>query len=203
MPDADANEASGDTPSSTYIAFAAFHQEQIFPDQPHYLIIAFVEFSENSIQPCFPLFSRPVSSLLPYYSTMSQTYHISIGPMGFVHEDGFELTVLRGHTRFSIKSDLTHIKHTRLGAEVLRQIMANGRRYPFGSDDSSVNPSDLVYRHCLPLLTRLVPQTELQDLSLEPFLHSPSYDLELVDGGKSRSKDRRRRSMFKHRGIFY
>jgi hypothetical protein len=43
-----------------------------------------------------------------------------------------------------------------------------------------------VYQHCLTLLTRLAPQTSLQDLSLGCFLHVPTYRLELVDAGNGK-----------------
>jgi hypothetical protein len=55
--------------------------------------------------------------------------------------------------------------------------------YPFGKKKSSINPDDLVYQHCLPLLEKLAPQTSLQDLRLECFLHSPTYHLKIVDEG--------------------
>jgi hypothetical protein len=41
---------------------------------------------------------------------------------------------------------------------------------------------DLIYRYCQPLLENLAPQTSLHDLSLEAFLHSPTYELELIKG---------------------
>jgi serine/threonine protein kinase len=41
---------------------------------------------------------------------------------------------------------------------------------------------DLIYQHCQPLLEKLAPQTSLHDLSLEAFLHSPIYELELTKG---------------------
>jgi hypothetical protein len=110
------------------------------------------------------------------------TYYISSSPRGFATEETCRMTVLRGHTTFSVKVEIARVKDTRFGRELLQQI--NMRRgCLFGRYGSLRDPADLVYQHCLPLLERLAPQTSLQDLGLECFLRSPTYHLELVDAG--------------------
>jgi len=41
----------------------------------------------------------------------------------------------------------------------------------------------MLHMHCLPLLERLAPRLSVPDLTLERFVHSPTYHLELVDAG--------------------
>jgi len=104
--------------------------------------------------------------------------------MGFATEEKPEMIVWRGHAQFSIKVEIARVKGTRFGKELLQQIkLCQGRL--FGRKASLPNPLDLVCHHCLPLFRRLAPQTSLQDLSLECFVHSPTYHLELVDAGSN------------------
>jgi tRNA A-37 threonylcarbamoyl transferase component Bud32 len=110
--------------------------------------------------------------------TMEQTPHINMGPMGWTTEEKVKITVLRGHTQFSVEVDTAQIKNTQFGKDLLRQIkLYQGR--PLRNYGSF----DLVYQHCLPLFEKLAPQTSLQDLTLECFLHSPTYHLEFADAG--------------------
>jgi hypothetical protein len=112
---------------------------------------------------------------------MSQNYFISMGPMGFATEETCQLTILRGNARSRIKVDIAQVKSTSLGKEILQQ-MELRRGLPWGkARDQPL--FDLIHQHCLPLLERLAPQTSLRDLSLESFLHSPTYNLELIRGG--------------------
>lgn len=73
------------------------------------------------------------------------------------------------------------MKGTSFGKELVQQMeLWKGR--PWGR--ARYEPLfDLIYQHFLPLLERLTPQTSLQDLSLEAFLHPPTYNLELINGG--------------------
>jgi serine/threonine protein kinase len=112
---------------------------------------------------------------------MSQTYHISMGPTAYITDTTCQTTVLRGTTRFRIKVELAQVKGTSFGTELQRQIEI-WKGLPWGKARNEPI-SDLIYQHCLPLLERLAPQTLLQDLSLESFLHSPTYNLELVRRG--------------------
>ena len=111
---------------------------------------------------------------------MDQTYYINSGPMGFPTEEKSTMTVLRGHAIFSVKVEIARVKDTRFGRELLQQTKLC-RGCLFGRYGSLRGPIDLLYQHCLPLLERLAPQTSLQDLSLECFLHAPTYHLEPVD----------------------
>jgi hypothetical protein len=101
--------------------------------------------------------------------------------MTYITDTMCRITVLRGYTRFSIKVELAQVKGTTFGTELLRQIEI-WKGLPWGKARNEPI-SDLIYQHCLPLLERLAPQTLLQDLSLKAFLHSPTYNLELVSGG--------------------
>ncbi|KAF1851901.1 uncharacterized protein K460DRAFT_401901 [Cucurbitaria berberidis CBS 394.84] len=110
---------------------------------------------------------------------MKQTYYVSMGPMGYISQEKSEMTVWRGHAQFSMKVKIARVRNTPFGRELSRQ-MVLCRVCPFGRNES-LDPIDMVYQHCLLLLRRLAPQTSLQDLSLECFLHSPTDHLELVD----------------------
>jgi serine/threonine protein kinase len=112
---------------------------------------------------------------------MSQTYHISKCPTAYITDTTCLTTVLRGTTRFRIKVELAQVKDTSFGTELLQQL-ETWKGLPQGKARNEPI-SDLIYQHCLPFLKRLAPQTFLQDLSLESFLHSPTYNLELVRGG--------------------
>jgi hypothetical protein len=114
---------------------------------------------------------------------MSQTYHISKCPTAYITETTCLTTVLRGTTRFRIKVELAQVKGTSFGTKLLQQLEI-WKGLPWGKARNEPI-SDLIYHHCLPLLERLAPQTLLQDLSLEAFLHSPTYNLELVRGGSA------------------
>jgi tRNA A-37 threonylcarbamoyl transferase component Bud32 len=114
---------------------------------------------------------------------MSQAYHIRMGPTAYITDTTCLTTVLLGTTRFRIKVELAQVKGTSFGTEILQQLEI-WKGLPWGKARNEPI-SDLIYQHCLPLLERLAPQTSLQDLSLESFLHSPTYNLELVRGGSA------------------
>jgi serine/threonine protein kinase len=112
---------------------------------------------------------------------MSQNYYISMGPMGFATHDTCHLTILRGHAQFRVKVEIAQMKSTSFGKEILQQMeLRKGRPWGKARDQPLF---DLIYLQCLPLLERLAPLTTLLDLSLESFLHSPTYNLELISGG--------------------
>lgn len=113
---------------------------------------------------------------------MDPSPYIDTGPMGHADEETCSLSVWRGHTIFDIAVEIDPIKDTRLGQELVRQIELCGGRYPFRKTATLANPVETVYNHCLPLLEALAPQTTLQDLSLESFLHSPTYHLRVKPG---------------------
>jgi tRNA A-37 threonylcarbamoyl transferase component Bud32 len=113
---------------------------------------------------------------------MSQNYYISMKDMGYITEETCDMTVLRGHTIFVVKVEIARVKNTSFGKELLRQIEVWEGLPWCPAIDKPV--FDLIYQHCRPLLERLAPQTSLQDdLSLDGFLHSPTYNLEIIDGG--------------------
>jgi hypothetical protein len=114
---------------------------------------------------------------------MNQTYHISKCATAYITDTTCQITVLRGYTRFRIKVELAQVKGTSFGMELLQRLEV-WKGLPWGKARNEPI-SDLIYQHCLPLLKRLAPQTFLQDLSLESFLHSPIYNLELVRGGSA------------------
>jgi hypothetical protein len=104
-----------------------------------------------------------------------------MGHMGFLIDNICHLTVLRGLARFFIKVEIAQVEGTSFGKELLQQIeLREGRPWGRARDEPLY---DLIYQHCLPVLERLAPQTSLQDLSLEAFLSSPTYNLELINGG--------------------
>jgi hypothetical protein len=113
--------------------------------------------------------------------TMSPTYYISMGPMGFVTDETCHLTVLRGHAQLRVKVEFAQVKGTSFGKDILQQMeLWKGRPWGKPRDKPLL---DLIYQHSLPVLERLAPRTSLEDLSLESFLHSPTYNLELINRG--------------------
>ncbi|KAI4668474.1 uncharacterized protein J4E78_002301 [Alternaria triticimaculans] len=111
---------------------------------------------------------------------MDQDYHINMGPLGFATEDTCQITVLRGHARFVIKVDVARVKDTTFGRKLLQEMELRKGRLRSKTRDKPL--FDLMHQHCQSLLESLAPRTSLQDLSLEAFLHSPTYDLELIQG---------------------
>jgi hypothetical protein len=112
---------------------------------------------------------------------MSQNYYISMDPMGHITNTTCRIVVLRGHARLHVKVDIAQLEGTDFGKELLQQKELR-KGLPWGK--ARDKPSfDLIYQHCLPLFERLAPQTSIQNLSLETFLHSPTYNLELINGG--------------------
>jgi hypothetical protein len=59
---------------------------------------------------------------------MSQDHYISTGPINFVTEEAFHMTVLRGLARFEVEVevevdvDVARVEGTSLGKELLQQI---------------------------------------------------------------------------------
>ena len=112
---------------------------------------------------------------------MNQDYRISMGPMGHISDKTCRIVVLRGHAIFRITVEVAQVKGTSFGKVLMRGIEEwKGRPWGRARDEPLF---DLIYQYCLPLLERLAPRTSLQDLSLEAFLHSPTYDLELISRG--------------------
>jgi tRNA A-37 threonylcarbamoyl transferase component Bud32 len=98
------------------------------------------------------------------------------------------MTVLRGHATFHVKVDKARVKDSRFAAELIRLVKLHvHEEYPFGKSLDDI--LDLVYQQCLPVFKRLAPQTSLQNLILGSFLHSPTYNLEIVDAGASQDED--------------
>ena len=106
-----------------------------------------------------------------------------MGPMGFATKDKSWMTVWRGRTQITITTEFARVAGTHFGKHLLRQIEL-WRQCPSDKQGSLTNPLDLIYMHCLPDLQRLAPETSIPNLTLEGFLHSPTYQLELVDAGK-------------------
>lgn len=113
---------------------------------------------------------------------MQTTPYIGFRSRGFLTESNCTMTVLRGYTQFHIKVEIAGVEGTDFGDQLLQQVK-RWHEEPISTSDPPVNPIDQVYRHCLPVLERLAPQTSLQDLSLEKFLRSPTFHLELVGAG--------------------
>ncbi|KAF2129690.1 hypothetical protein P153DRAFT_367057 [Dothidotthia symphoricarpi CBS 119687] len=113
---------------------------------------------------------------------MEQTPYVDWYSTAFVNETELSMTILRGYAQFSIKVQVARVEGTRFGKELVQHIkLCQGHR--FGNFESRDKISDLVYQQCLPLVERLSPQTLLRDLSLERFLHAPTYHLEIIDAG--------------------
>jgi hypothetical protein len=110
--------------------------------------------------------------------TMNQDYCINMGPFGFATEETCRMTVLRGYTRFEVRVEVTRVKGTSFGKELLQEMELRKGRPRGKANDQPL--FDLIYQKCLPFLENLAPRTSLHDVSLEAFLHSPSYDLELT-----------------------
>ncbi len=109
-----------------------------------------------------------------------------MGPSGYVGEDMCSVIALRGPTRISVTAQFAEISGTRFGNELLQQVeiwRANGRGMI--QNKPIVN---LVWQHCLPLFAQLAPETLLQDLSLDNFLHSPTYEIEIVIGENNNTR---------------
>ncbi|USP77402.1 uncharacterized protein yc1106_04676 [Curvularia clavata] len=112
---------------------------------------------------------------------MSKQYFISMGPLGHITEAKCHMTILRGHTQFSITVEFARIKGTSLGKTLL-QNMEIWKTCPWTRANDMLLFSH-IYQHCLPLIEKLAPQMTLEDLSLESFLHSPTYNLALIQDG--------------------
>ncbi|KAI4955496.1 hypothetical protein J4E91_001357 [Alternaria rosae] len=106
-----------------------------------------------------------------------------MGPSGFASEETCLMTVLRGNARFQVNVEVARVDGTSFGKKLVQQMELRKRRPRGKARDMPL--FDLIYQHCLPLLESLAPRTSLQDLSLEGFLHSPTYDLELTRGESS------------------
>lgn len=113
---------------------------------------------------------------------MEPILHVDMGPLGYANEKECTMIVLRGHVRFVVKVNIADIDNTDLGGELLQKINMC-QADSDGRHGSLRDLLDIIYRHCLPLLKRLAPQTSLQDLKLEGLLHSQTYNLELVNSG--------------------
>ncbi|KAF2128095.1 hypothetical protein P153DRAFT_405361 [Dothidotthia symphoricarpi CBS 119687] len=110
---------------------------------------------------------------------MSQLPFVDWHSTGFATKEQFNMIVLRGLVKLYINVEVAQVKGTHFGEEYLQKInLDRGGRY-----DMMDSIPNLVYQYCLPLIERLAPQTSLQDLSLEYFLHTPAYNLNLVDAG--------------------
>jgi serine/threonine protein kinase len=111
------------------------------------------------------------------HTTMNQDYCISMGPFGYSTEEICRITVLRGYARIQVEVEVARVKGTSFGKELLQETeLRKGRP----CNDKPL--FDLIYQKCLPFLENLAPRTSLHDVSLEAFLHSPSYNLELTQG---------------------
>ncbi|KAH7065833.1 hypothetical protein BKA63DRAFT_496432 [Paraphoma chrysanthemicola] len=102
-----------------------------------------------------------------------------MGPTGHAYPDSAEVTVLRGYSRCLITTQTSQIEGTQFGQELATRREA-AKEYPFGRCPPEFSPLHLIYQHCLPTLERLVPDTSIHDLTLEAFLHQPTYHLTLV-----------------------
>lgn len=112
-------------------------------------------------------------------SDHQKTPYINAGPYGCSNDKEVQITVLRSNAEFTIYAAFERLKNTCLGEDLQKQTELC-RGYTFGQYGSLQTPTNILFQHCRPILERLVPQTELQDLSLESLLHAPTYHLELV-----------------------
>lgn len=103
-----------------------------------------------------------------------------MGPLRIVSEVMCHVVALRGPTRVSVTVEFALVGGTHFGKELLQQVeiwKAHGRGKI--QNKPVVNS---VGQRCLPLFKQLAPQTSLQDLSLESFLHRPTFNIEIVKG---------------------
>lgn len=105
--------------------------------------------------------------------------YIDAGPYGYFDDKEVQITVLCGHMEFTVYAAVERIRNTRFGEDLQKQTELC-RGCTFGQYGSLQTPTDFLFQRCRPVLERLAPQTGLQDLSLESFLHVPNYHLELV-----------------------
>lgn len=116
---------------------------------------------------------------MPNHAEDDRTPFIQGGPYGHFDDREVRIAVLRGHTRLTVEAKIEQIKSTQLGEELQKQIELC-RGCTFGRYGSLQTPTDTVFHYCRVPLERLAPQTELKDLSIESFLHTPTYHLKLV-----------------------
>lgn len=91
------------------------------------------------------------------------------------------MIVLRGHAQFVIEVETMRVKGANLDEKLLQQLeLWKVSTWSRTNDNLLFDP---IYQHCLPLIEKLAPQTLFQDLSLEGFIHSATYNLELVHEG--------------------
>jgi tRNA A-37 threonylcarbamoyl transferase component Bud32 len=112
---------------------------------------------------------------------MSRSYFISMGPMGQITDKACHVTYLRGDAVIRIRVEVAQVQGTNFGSELLQKL-ETWKKLPWGAARNKPI-FDLIYQHCLPNLEKLAPDDTLQDLSLEAFLHSPTYNLEIISGG--------------------
>ena len=103
-----------------------------------------------------------------------------MGPMGHVTGESCHMTIYRSHIVVSIEVEFAKIEGTKLGKRLITQL-ETWKVLPRGKVRNKPI-LDLVYQTCLPVIQQLVPDTSLDDLSLEGFLHTPTYNLEVVGG---------------------
>ncbi|KAF2026911.1 hypothetical protein EK21DRAFT_115283 [Setomelanomma holmii] len=110
---------------------------------------------------------------------MDQQYYVDYVSSGHADDTECAMTVLRGHTKFSISAKYSQVTGTYFHEQLVQRVKKS-REYPFGKCPPHLSPADLLYQHCLPSLKHITPDTTLQDLSLESLFHAPTYDLHLI-----------------------
>lgn len=109
---------------------------------------------------------------------MISNYYINLGPLGHVTPKICTVTVLRGHTQIHIEVKISHVKDTSFGQDLLQRLQLWKQQSWGRVRDQPI--FDLILQHCLPLVESLAPHVSLQELSLESFVHSPTYNLRLT-----------------------
>lgn len=103
-----------------------------------------------------------------------------MGPMGYVHEKGCNVSVLRGQTQIAVTVTYALIDGTKFGEELSQQVKE--WKETGGKFLEQKPVIDLVYQHSLPMLEQLAPHTSLSNLSIESFLRQPTFNIEIVKG---------------------
>lgn len=88
------------------------------------------------------------------------------------------IDLIRGNSQIHLSIPLSDVQTTPLGEEL---ISLNNEYHALGRYDKKAydKPIDLICLHFLPLFEKLAPQISVNSLTLEDFVHTPTYDVEV------------------------
>jgi tRNA A-37 threonylcarbamoyl transferase component Bud32 len=109
------------------------------------------------------------------YSTMQRLYYIresSLSP------SLCRIKLMRGNTQFYLTIPSSHVRNTPLGQDFLRLI---NEYHGLERHDTEAydRPLDLICSHFLPLFEKLARQNSVCSLTLQDFVHAPTYWLDV------------------------